>query len=124
MIVNFLNVGFFVEKVLGIFRSQIEIEKMLSLTGVLTALRGCGLQVQNLDWIVSNINNWDDDPHLNCTLYVDLKDHLKAQINLASELIKEVEYFKEQQVDEDLVIHLNPKPKTKYLSIVLVQLRK
>jgi len=42
---------------------------------------------------------------------VDLKDYLKAEICLTNELIKEVEYFKELQVDEYKVIHLNPKPK-------------
>ncbi len=65
--------------------------KVLNLLGVLIALRCCHLQVQNLDWIITIINNWRDDPHLNCTLYVDLKDSLKAEFSLANELIKEVE---------------------------------
>ncbi len=98
-------------EVIGILRFQIEIERMLSLVGVLTALRHYCLQVQNLDRMITIINNWRDDSHLNCILYVNLKDYLKAEICLANELIKEVEYFKELQVDEDKVIHLNPKPK-------------
>ncbi len=84
---------------------------MLSLVGVLIALRHYCLQVQKLDQMITIINNLCDDSHLNCILYVDLKDYLKVEICLANELIKEVEYFKELQVDEDKVIHLNLKPK-------------
>jgi hypothetical protein len=98
---QFLNVGFFVKQVLWILRSEIEIEIVLSLVGVLIALRCCRLQVQNLNQIITIINSWRDDSHLNCTLYVDLKDYLKAEISVANELIKEVEFFKELQVDED-----------------------
>ncbi len=88
---QFLNVGFFVQQVFGILRFQIEIERVLNLLGVLTTLRCSHLQVQNLDWIITIINNWRDDAHLNCTLYVDLKKYLRAEISLANELIKEVE---------------------------------
>jgi hypothetical protein len=98
---QFLNVGFFVKQVFGILWSQIEIERMLNLMGVLIAWRWCCLQVQNLDWIITIINNWHDDSHLNCTFFVDLKNYLKFKINLANELIKEVEYFEKLQVDED-----------------------
>ncbi len=98
-------------EVIGILRFQIEIESVLNLVGVLTALRHYCLQVQNLDQVITIINNWRDDSHLNCILYVDLKDYLKDEICLTNELIKEVEYFKELQVDEYKVIHLNPKPK-------------
>jgi hypothetical protein len=99
---QFLNIGFFVKQVFGILRFQIEIERGLNLVGVLIALRHCCLQVQNLDRIITIINNWHDDSHLNSTFYVDLKDYLKMKINLANELIKEVEYFFEElHVDED-----------------------
>jgi hypothetical protein len=55
-----------------------------------------------LDWIITIIKNWPNDPHLNCTPNVDLKDNLKVEIDLANyELIEKVAYFEELQVDED-----------------------
>jgi hypothetical protein len=41
---------------------QIEIEFFFSLANVLIALKCCHLQVQNLDRIITIINNWPDDP--------------------------------------------------------------
>jgi hypothetical protein len=78
-------------EVIGILRFQIEIERVLNLVGVLTTLRHYCLQVQKLDRMITIINNWRDDSHLNCMLYVHLKDYLKAEIYLTNELIKEVE---------------------------------
>ncbi len=77
---------------------------MFILTNVLIALRCCHLQVQNLDWIISIINNWPDDLHLNCTSNVYLKDYLKVEIGLIEDsygLIKKVKFLKKSQVDED-----------------------
>jgi hypothetical protein len=62
---------------------------MFNLTSVLIALRHWCLQVQNLDQIISIINKWLDDLHLNYTPNVDLKDnvniknYMKAKISLA-----------------------------------------
>jgi hypothetical protein len=55
---------------------------MFNLTSVLIALRCCHLQVQNLDWIITIINKWLDDLHLNCTSNVNMKDYLKVEIGL------------------------------------------
>jgi hypothetical protein len=68
---------------------------MFRLTNILIAFRCCHLQVQNLDWIITIINNWPDDLHLNCTSNVNLKDYLKVEIGLIEDsygLIKEVEF--------------------------------
>jgi len=54
--------------------------------------------------IIIIINNWPHDLHLNCTPNVDLKDYSKVEIGLVKdnyELIEEVEYFEELQIDED-----------------------
>ncbi len=54
--------------------------------------------------IITIINNWPNDLHLNCTPNVDLKDYSKAEIGLVKdnyELIEKVEYFEELQIDED-----------------------
>jgi hypothetical protein len=101
---QFLNVGFFAKQVFGILGFQIEIEKMFNLIGVLRTLEPSYLQVQNLDKIITIINNWPNDPHQNCTPYANLKDYLKVEVILVEknyELIKEVEFFEELQVDED-----------------------
>ncbi len=77
---------------------------MFRLTNVLIVLKCCHLQVQNLDWIITIINNQPDDLHLNCTSNVNLKDYLKVEIGLVEDsygLIKEVEFLKKLQVDED-----------------------
>jgi len=98
---QFSNVGFLAKQVFGIVGSQIEIEKMFNLIGVLTALKRCHLQVQNLDQIITIINNWLDDPCQNCTPNANLKIYLKVEIILVEEeyeLIKEVEFFKKLQV--------------------------
>ncbi len=90
---QFSNVGFLAKRVFGIVRSQIEIEKMFSLIGVLTTLKSCRLQVQNLDQIITIINNWPDDPCQNCTPNANLKNYLKVEVILVEEdygLIKEV----------------------------------
>ncbi len=53
---------------------------------------------------------------------MDLKDYLKVEIGLTEnnyELIEEATYFKELQVDEDLAIHLNLKPKRNYILMFL-----
>jgi hypothetical protein len=52
------------------------------------------------------------DPCLNCTPNADLKDYTKIKYILVKknyELIKIIENFEKLQVDETLVIHLNPK---------------
>jgi hypothetical protein len=46
---QFPNVRFFVKQILRILRSQIEIEHVFNLVGVLTTLKCCRLQVDNLD---------------------------------------------------------------------------
>jgi len=79
---------------LGFWGFEIETKKMFNLAGVLTTLKRCSLQVQNLDWIITIINNWPNDPRWNCTTNANLKDYLKVEIVL-------VKFLKELQVDED-----------------------
>jgi len=48
----FLTIGFFVQQILGIVGSQIEIEKVFSLVGILNNPRRCCLQLKNLENLV------------------------------------------------------------------------
>ncbi len=85
---------------------------MFILASVLIALRHSCLEVQNLDQIITIINNWLNNSHLNCTPNMNLKNYLKAEIGLTKdnyEQIEKVEYFEVLQVNEDEIIHLNPK---------------
>jgi hypothetical protein len=50
------------KQILEILNSQIEIEWLFSLVGVLTTLR----QVKNLNKIIIVAKNWLDDPCANC----------------------------------------------------------
>jgi hypothetical protein len=77
---------------------------MLSLVSVLMTLRHSCLQVQNLDQIITIINNRLNNSHPNCTPNVNLKNYLKTEIGLTKnnyEQIKKAEYFEELQIDED-----------------------
>jgi len=48
--------------ILGIPGSQIEIERVLSIVGILTSLSCCCFCSKNLDLLVLLIKNWLDDP--------------------------------------------------------------
>jgi hypothetical protein len=77
---------------------------MFGLGCVLIALKHSCLQVQNLDQIITIINNWLNNSHLNCTPDMNLKNHLKVEIGLTKynyEQIEKAKYFEELQVDED-----------------------
>jgi hypothetical protein len=76
------NVGFLAKQILGIPRSQIEIERGFSLVGVLTSLKRCRLQVENCIIIV--VKNWHDDPPLNCPRHKDLMDFMKVDCSINS----------------------------------------
>jgi hypothetical protein len=71
---------------------------MFSQNGVLTTLKRCHLQVQNLDQIITIINNWPNDSCQNCTPNANLKNYLKVEVILVEEdygLIKDVMLFDE-----------------------------
>jgi hypothetical protein len=69
--------GFLAKQILGIQGSQIEIERVFSLVGVLIALISCRLQVENMDWIITVVRSWLDDPCHSCKPNANLKKYLK-----------------------------------------------
>jgi hypothetical protein len=101
---QFFKVGFLATQVFKIFGFHIETKRVLNLVGVLTTLRCCYLQVQNLDRIIIIINNRPTNLHLDFTPNADLKDYLKTEVGLVEdsyELIEKVKYFEELHVDKD-----------------------
>ncbi len=77
---------------------------MFSLAGVLTTLKHCHLQVENMDRIIIVVKNWLDDPHHNCKPNANLKEYLKEEDSLVKDnydLVEEADFFEQLQVDND-----------------------
>jgi len=55
-------VGFVTRNYLAIPGSQIEVERIFSVSGLLTGLRRCNLGVENLESLILLIKNWPKDP--------------------------------------------------------------
>ncbi len=50
------------------------------------------------------VKNWPDDPQLNCTPTIILKDYMKAECFLVEKnygLIEKVDFFKQLEVDDN-----------------------
>jgi hypothetical protein len=82
---QFPNVSLLAKQILKIIGSQIEIECVFNLVDVLTTLRHCRLQVDNLNRIITMVKNWLDDPHINYSLHKDLTYFLKVEFSLAED---------------------------------------
>jgi hypothetical protein len=54
-------VGFWAHQILGIVGSQIEIERIFSLIGILTNIRRYRLQSENLEILIFVSKNWSSD---------------------------------------------------------------
>jgi hypothetical protein len=60
--------------------------------------------VENMDWIITMVKNWLDDPCHNYKPNVDLKEYLKEEDSLLEEnydLLEELDFFGQLQVDND-----------------------
>jgi hypothetical protein len=57
-------VGFSTKKILRIVGSQIETKRIFSLGGILTRLRRCRSQLENLDELIFVRKNWPNDPRI------------------------------------------------------------
>jgi hypothetical protein len=62
----FPTICFCAKKILEIVGSQIETEKIFSLAEILTSLRKCCLQSENLDKLIFVSKNWANDPRIGC----------------------------------------------------------
>jgi hypothetical protein len=101
---QFPNMGFLAKQILGILGSQIEIERVFSLASVLTTLRHCHLQMENMDQIIMMVKNWPDDQCHNWKPNVNLKEYFKEEDSFVEEnydLLEEADFFEQLQVDND-----------------------
>ncbi len=62
----FPNMSFVAWQILGIPKSQIEIEILFNIVGMLTSLWHCKLGVKNLNKLVMIMKNWSTDARVNC----------------------------------------------------------
>ncbi len=82
---QFPNVTFLIKQILSILGSQIGREGMFNFARVLTSLWHCCLQVENLDWIITIVKNWPNDPCLNCKKKMNMKEYMKVEVSLADD---------------------------------------
>jgi hypothetical protein len=86
----FPTFGFLAQQILGVIGSQIEIEITFSLVGILTNLKRCHLQIDNLKKLTSVNKNWLNDPIIGCKFPSNLMEYLGKDVDLEEEL-KELE---------------------------------
>ena len=90
--------AFLAKQILGIPGSRFETEQIFSIAGVLTSLRRCRLQNENLDCLVYDSKNWPNDPRIHYYANSGLKDFMVAEASLAEDnddMLEEARYFEE-----------------------------
>jgi hypothetical protein len=85
-------------QILGIPASQIETKKIFSIAGILTTLKRCQLQIDNLDKLIFVHKNWPFDLHVGCLKPSDLATICEAKSDLTKEL--DVEFVDEVEHEE------------------------
>jgi hypothetical protein len=93
-------VGFCARQILKIVGSQIEIEIIFSLVGILTSLRRCCLQLKNLNKLIFVGKHWLDDPRIGCKSPFSLIDFIENDFNLEEELEEFEKAFEREKVLE------------------------
>jgi hypothetical protein len=82
----FPTVGFCAKKILGLVGSQIEVEKIFLLARILTNLRGCHLQLKNLDKLIFVNKNSPYDPKIDYKSPFSLANFIESAFNLEKKL--------------------------------------
>ncbi len=90
--------------ILQILASFIEIEIIFSIVGILTTLRNCWLQIDNLDKLIFVHENWPSNPHVGCLKPFDLAVICEVKSNLTNEL--DVKFVDEVECEEYANGHL------------------
>jgi len=78
----FFTIGFYVKQILGIIGSQIEIERIFPLDGILISFRRCRLQSENLDKLIFVDKNWPNDPRIDYRSPFRLIKLIEIDVNL------------------------------------------
>jgi hypothetical protein len=91
---------FFSKQILRIIGSQIEIEKIFSLILILTNLKKCHLQLENLENLISVSKNWPNDVRGSCKAPSSLLELIDCEIDL-KELNEFGSSFEKEELNED-----------------------
>jgi len=93
-------VGFLAWHILGIIKSQIETERIFFLAWILTNIKGCHLQIQNLEKLIFVNKNWPNDLIIGYKSPSNLLEFLERDINLEEELEEFEGEFERDEVIE------------------------
>ncbi len=98
------TIDFLIKQILGIVGSQIEIKNIFSLTEILTNLKRCHLQLDNLEkWIFMN-KNWLDDARMGCKALNNLVMLIDFKLDLEQELNEfETSFEQHEWIERDLI---------------------
>jgi hypothetical protein len=84
----FPTIGFLACQILGIIGSQIEIERLFSLAGILTNLKKCCLQSKKLQKLIFVSKNWPSNPIDGCKPPSSLVELIQIDLGFEKELKK------------------------------------
>ncbi len=84
--------------------SQIEIERIFSLAQILTNLRRCRLELDNLNKIFFVSKNWPSDPRVGCSSPSSLIELIEVDLVLEEELIEVDLALEEKSIEVDLAL--------------------
>jgi hypothetical protein len=77
----FPTIGCCTKQILGIVVCQIKTEMLFSLVGIITNLRRCRLQSENLDKSIFVNKNWPNDPRIGCKSPSNLVEFIENDLN-------------------------------------------
>ncbi len=86
------------KQILGILASQIETKIIFSIVGVLTTLKRCRLQTNNLDKLIFVHKNWPFDLRVGCLKSFDLTIVCEAKFDFTKKL--DAEFVDEVECEE------------------------
>jgi hypothetical protein len=91
---------FFSRQILRIISSQIEIERIIFLIHILTNLKNCHLQLENLENLISVSKNWPNDVRVGCKALSGLLELIDCEIDL-QKLDEFESSFEQKGLNED-----------------------
>jgi len=85
-------------QIFGISASQIETKRISPIVGVLTTLKRCWFQIDNLEKLIFVHKNWPSNPHVGCLKPYNLVVVCEAKSDLINKL--DAEFMNEVECEE------------------------
>ncbi len=96
----FPTIGFCARQILGIVRSQIEMERIFSLVGIFINHKECHLQSKNLDNLIFVNTNWPTDLRISYKSPSSLVELFEIHVDLEKDFEEFKRTFKSDEVME------------------------